>query len=139
MNAIVYKLQEDPDRQILESIAKSLHNSQFDLAETQLLEYIEDITTREFNTFDEVHPVLKTVNTLYSTFNIFYRSQYGDPSDLKKEGHGNILIARCSDPESMDDLLYEVKSYLDNFETDSDFADDEAAYHLECYKNRFHR
>jgi hypothetical protein len=132
MNAIIYTILKTNDLEHLEKIATAIHLKDFTKAETILITLLEELTAREYNTQEELADALKTANTLYSTFNIFYQSLFSDISSLESDLHENVLIAHMSDPESMDDLMYEVVTYLKDFENDDQH--DEAVYHLDCYR-----
>ena len=132
MNAIIYTILKTNDLDHLEKIAEAVHLKDFNRVETILITLLEELTSREYNTQEEIANALKTANMLYSTFNIFYQSLYSDITAHKSNLHENILIAHTSDPESMDDLMYEVVMYLKDFENDDQH--DEAVYHLSCYR-----
>lgn len=119
----------------LENIATAMHLKDFTKAENILFALLEELTSREYNTQEEISDALKTANTLYTTFNIFYQSLYSDIKTLESAAHENVLIAHTSDPESMDDLMYEVVTYLKDFENDDQH--DEAVYHLDCYRGTY--
>lgn len=135
MNAILYKISHPTDLHVLESIVLDLHHHNFAEAEMKLLGLVEDIATREYNVYEEMQSALTTITILHATFNMFYRQHFSDIESIKSPAHRNVLIAHCSDPESMDDLLYEVSAYLKEFETDAQPT--EALYHLHCYKGQF--
>ena len=136
MNAILYKISHPTDLHVLESIVLALHQRNFEEAESKLLSLAEDITNREYNVYEELQSALTTITILHATLNMFYRQHFSDIEDIKSPVHRNVLIAHCSDPESMDDLLYEVSAYLKEFENDGQPT--EALYHLNCYKGQFH-
>lgn len=140
MNAIVYKITPPVDKETVETICFNLHERNFERAEALLLDLIEEMMTREYNTSDDRKDALACAKILYYTFNAYYDSwaqKKGLNIDQEKKAlhspvHDNILFAHCTDPESMDDLMYEVCQYLTEIENDSQM--EEAQYHLDCYK-----
>lgn len=136
MNAILYKLSQPSDQDIITSIAAALHNQQFAVAEKTLLNLVEDIIGREYNTHEDCVEAQKVLKTIYYSFNEMFQKMYGnDITALRSDLHENILIAHCSDPESMDDLLYEASDYVAHVENETQHS--EATRHLECYRQNF--
>jgi hypothetical protein len=104
-------------------------------AERVVLSMVEDALAKEYNTEDDTAPVLAELKGLYEGFN----DRFDDWADLHGfvtessdlRNHHNLLMAHCSDPASMDDLLYETLGFLTDPEDDQQL--EEARYHLSCY------
>lgn len=140
MNAIFYKINPPVWKSSLDEICSLLYKRNIEHLESRVLDLMEDFMTREYNTLDDSNDALHEIKTLYFSFNEYYEEWLKDQNiDAQKEikdamrpFHANILMAHCVDPESMDDLMYEVYEHVNNLDNES--QTDEAQYHLDCYK-----
>ena len=124
---------------VLEKIYTALFERKFSEAENILISFAEYI-------FEESkkHPIAKDkielIDSLHSNFNELYltwvEQKKGDTmkeiDELMSPEHDNFLIAQCADPASVDDLLFELVSYLTTRHEED--QKQEVTYHLTCYK-----
>lgn len=104
-----------------------------------VMDLLNETLIREYNTTDDVEQALSDIRTVYLRFNQYYLRWAEEKGlDLTQEKkklaaaiHQNYLFAHCSDPESMDDLVYAVADSLMNIEDETQM--DEAVYQLSCY------
>lgn len=76
---------------------------------------------------------------IYSEFNSLYmdwakRNNISEEKEIQTQysnEHENLFIAHCSDPASMDDLLWEVNNYLEDH---TERSKHEVEYQLACYR-----
>lgn len=124
---------------ILEKMYTYVLNRNFDTAEKQLVEYLENIMLQEYNTDDDARNTLQEVKNIYFSFSEYYldwvkkqgKSVEKEIEELQNDMHDNYLFAHVSDPESMDDLVFSIYEYLKHSE--DDWQHDEASHNLEFY------
>ena len=80
------------------------------------------------------------IQDIYSNFNQLYfnwlEEQHMDIEkeidDLTSVEHDNFLISQCNDPAAVDDLMFELITYITGRNETEQQA--EVTYHLNCYK-----
>lgn len=126
-------------KDMLDAICNYLYQGLYGEAETLLLELVKKIyyvyESPQAHTGDEVF----VSEVIYVEFNKYYEywlAQHGhtgsnNTSSLHTEEHDNVLIDKCTDPGSIDDLMWDLNNLLtanpDNYVTD------DITYHLDCY------
>src|SRR5438105_876423 len=108
-----YRFLEDLSQdyeQKLDNLCMSVYRKDFLQAEELTLELVRSI----LNHNDTQEEDILITNTIYASFNDYYKlwlkRQDKDLNSMIKETysdkHDNYLIAHCSDPAAIDDLLY---------------------------------
>lgn len=136
MNAIIYKMSHEEQTYTIMDLFTLIQKRQFKKTESILLSMIEDMVTRDYNSDSDRQELVETMKNIYHNFNAMYiewlsgtqNTSTDEFYNLVSHNHDNILVAHCTDAESMDDLLYETIEFL------SDSRNNEAQYHLACYK-----
>ena len=117
----------------------SLHKRKFVLMEKKLLTLIAKILNEKTSDECDQSDNIVVLILIYSNFNGFFsdwlkHSNKGSERELislQNNEHHNLLISHCSDPASMDDLLWEISNYLE----DPKIGKEEAEHQLACYKD----
>lgn len=141
MNSVFYKITSPTERDTIDTICGLLSQRKFTEAEHTLLNHLEQMMSREYNTEDDVTNALSNIQTYYIRFNEYYmnwakengKDESSEENELKNSLHDNLLFAHMSDPESMDDLVYAVASYVSQTEDDEEMT--EAFDQLRLYKS----
>lgn len=139
MNSIFYKIHPPTERGTIDTICDLLAQRNFNEAEHQLLNHLNELMSREYNTDDDTQAALSTIQTYYIRFNEYYsnwaqnngRDKQKEINELTNDIHENVLFANMSDPESMDDMVYAIASFISNMEDEDEM--EEAYNHLSCY------
>lgn len=141
MNSVFYKITSPTERDTIDTICDLLSQRKFTEAEHTLLNHLEQMMSREYNTEDDVTNALSNIQTYYIRFNEYYlnwtkengKDKSTEETELKNTLHDNLLFAHMSDPESMDDLVYAVASYISHTEDEEEMS--EAFDQLRLYKS----
>lgn len=136
MNAIIYKTSRVGQTYTITDLFELIQQRQFEKVEASLISLVEDVVSKEYDTSADRQAAVDTLQSLYNNFNDMYFQWFSQMNpniddefySLVSRNHDNILIAHCTDAESMDDLLYETIEFL------MDETNNEAHYHLACYK-----
>jgi hypothetical protein len=122
----------------IESIYQNLVDQNFKSAEKQILELVQSIFTA--NTSDYLL-LSSTVDKIYVEFEQEYAQWlstkgYKTPADHTND-YTNCLIAHMTDPDAMDDLLFELSEYADHLpEPDNK---EELEYQYMCYRKNLNK
>lgn len=124
---------------VLEKIYNALFERNFSEAEHILISFAEHIFDEsKKNVISKEN--IQLIDSLHTNFNELYLTwveqkeadTMKEIDELMSPEHDNFLIAQCADPASVDDLLFELVSYLTTRRQDD--QKDEVTYHLNCYK-----
>ncbi|MCX7996981.1 MAG: hypothetical protein N2691_04520 [Patescibacteria group bacterium] len=140
MNSALFLLSQPHDRNTLDELCRLLSQRDYPSAEKKLIEFLESLLEREYNISDDIEAAMADLDIIYTRFDQYYAnwgknhgiSPARELEELADSSHENILLAHCSDPESMDDLVYEVRKFLAG--QNIELSGDEAYIHLEAYK-----
>lgn len=140
MNALVYATTHDTSHTVLNSICELIAARNFRKAEERVIEILVQMLDISYTNQQDISEAIELINGLYEEFNSYYlqwsRSQGSDEVEeiehLCSTAHSNFFIAHCTDTESMDDMLYEVRSYFSDLQNES--KKEEALYHVTCYR-----
>ena len=124
----------------LQTLNTLIFQRQYRQAEQTLLAAMSAMLDSDEQSTEDV----QLIQALYANFNEQYLDWVmynGFPTDkeireLGTDEHYNFLLGRCTDASSMDDLMYELSSYLTDRHTQEQKG--EAEYHLICYKKMLH-
>ena len=128
-------------RSFIENICTHIHTRNFQKSEQELLAYITNafhLKTTGESALEETKEVL---HILYERFNRYYiewLEEHGhtvrdEVLALDSQEHPNFLLAHCTDPSGMDDMLWELRTYLDTLPNAQNR--EEMEYQLTCYGN----
>lgn len=125
---------------VITSIFKALYNRDMHSAESQLFSVVESIITQSKKEEFDIVESLNVLMILYSEFNTYYLSWLNtnkydvvkERMELSSSEHNSYLISHCSDPASMDDLLFEAHTYLTDMQ--DPYQVQEVQSHLEHYR-----
>jgi hypothetical protein len=140
MNALVYATTHDTSHAVLNSICELIAERKFKKAEEQVLEILARILEVSYTSPQSISEAIELINGLYEEFNSYYlqwsrtreKDEVAEVEELYSRDHSNFFIAHCTDVECMDDMLYEVRSYL--FDLQNESQKEEALYHVNCYR-----
>ncbi len=140
MNALVYATTHDTSNAVLNGICELIAAREFKKAEEQVIELLVQMLEVSYTSPHSIAEAIELINGLYEEFNSYYmqwsRTQGKDEVDeveqLCSTAHSNFFIARCTDIECMDDMLYEVRNYLSDLQNET--KKEEALYHVTCYR-----
>lgn len=124
---------------LVTSLCELLYKKAYHQAERRLLQIIESIFTYSSQVGNHHRDEVATVIMIYTQFNILYNdwlrkkkiASSTELASLDNGEHTNYLLAHCSDPASMDDLLWELSDYLENPTARNK---EEVSYQLLCYR-----
>lgn len=120
----------------LDTICSLLYSKQYNKAESQLILLIEKVVDLATENCKENAELIDIHNILYSSFNQYFLDWHkrNNVSIASFAHHHNYLLTQCSLPAEIDDLLFELGTYLgDNTHREQK---KEVLYHLECYQNK---
>jgi hypothetical protein len=140
MNALVYAITHDTSHAVLNNICELIAARKFKKAEEQVIELLGQMLEVSYTSPHSISEAIDVLNGLYEEFNSYYlqwsRTQGKDEvteiEQLCSTAHSNFFIARCTDIECMDDMLYEVRNYLSDLQNAA--KKEEALYHVSCYR-----
>lgn len=140
MNALVYATTHDTSHTVLNGICELIAAREFKKAEEQVLELLVQMLEVSYTTPHSISEAIELITRLYEEFNSYYlqwsrtqgKDEVTEVEKLCSIAHSNFFIARCTDVESMDDMLYEVRNYLSDLQNES--KKEEALYHVTCYR-----
>jgi hypothetical protein len=140
MNSVFYKITSPTERDTIDTICHLLSQREFARAEEALLNHLNEMMSREYNIEDDAMSALSNIQTYYFRFNEYYLNwlqengmdKEKEIKELSSPNHDNLLLAHMSDPESMDDLVYAVASYVSHTEDEKEMS--EAFDQLRLYK-----
>jgi hypothetical protein len=123
-------------KRVLNEIFLHFHERKYNQIEKELIAEIEATVIKGKTTSSKVIEMI----AIYSDFNNLYMewvkekniNEQKERCAINSGEHHNLLIAHCSDPSSMDDLMWEVINYLENSTPSNKH---EVEYQLACYKN----
>lgn len=142
MNALVYNVTHHTTCPTINKMCQLVAERSFREAEESLVSCIGSLIEQKYHSHNQIRRMLTLLEILYTEFNSYYlqwakkhgKNEISEIEELSNKMHPNFLLANCVDPESMDDLLYEVRNYLMNLSDDAQYK--EARYHLECYQKQ---
>ncbi|MFW5703864.1 MAG: hypothetical protein ACOCXQ_03430 [Patescibacteria group bacterium] len=142
MNALVYNVIKHTTNNTLNELCYRLAERDFRMAEESVMQLMQKLVTYTYQSSNEIERANTLIETLYLDFNEYYMqwckkngiSDVEEIFELYSKEHHNILIAHCSDLESMDDLIYETRKYLSNLRDEDQKR--EALYHISCYNRQ---
>ncbi len=142
MNALVYNVTHHTTCPTINKMCQLVTDRQFQEAEQSLVTCINGLVNQGYHSRNQIQRMLTLLEILYTEFNSYYlqwakkhgKNEISEIEELSNKMHPNFLIANCTDPESMDDLLYEVRNYLMNLSNKE--QEKEARHHLTCYQKQ---
>lgn len=124
-------------KNLLDKLCLSVYKKQFHKAENAILSFVGS-TLKGKKTNEQIAEAIILTGIIYDDFNEYYASWYqklfnkSNMPELKTSKHPNYLIDHCKRIAEMDDLLYELNSYLTCDQSPE--RKKEVQYHLNCYK-----
>ena len=135
------KIAPQTFRMFIEEICSHIHARDFQKAENELLTYVTN--SFHFKTTGEkaLEETKDALHIVYERFNRYYIESLEEKGhnvreevmSLDSQEHPNFLLAHCTDPSGMDDMLWELRTYLETLPNPQNR--EEMAYQLNCYTN----
>jgi hypothetical protein len=124
----------------LDRICQQLYTRSFYEAENVLLSLVKQVYDVYESPEGHTEQEILVSQVLYVEFNDYFekwlqekgKTQSDLVDELSKDEHENILLANCTDPASMDDLMWDLNNVLTS--NPHNYVMDDIDYHIVCYK-----